>query len=296
VIDFSKVPALAGRTTGRVIAASAVAALLSASAPHVRAAMQEPGPGGSPIAVEHLGFRFSPGTCEQSADFCAASVPRPWAPDHIELVRRALDDIASKAIGRRIIDRAQANGFRTLRRYAQAARRNEQQRYEAQPLIVAITHSDDDDAARTIDVTDRFFERGSARDHFSGQPGYLLTTEILAHELTHAVDLDQQYSSTAEFRRIGRLGMTAAQQVEADKANVERERLTAEGQFEAAWHAGRTFALIALRGRLPSVYSLDNYREAFAEYGAHLVLDPNSRKQFEPRLIQYFERVVSGGQ
>lgn len=192
------------------------------------------------------------------------------------------------------MERARRNGFRALRRFAQAASLNEQHQYEPQPMVVATTHTDDHESTRTIDLTDRFFERQSARDHFSGQPGYLLTTEILAHELLHAVDAGQQYSGTAEFRRVVRLGMPVSQQEAADRANVERERLNAEGRYDAGWEASRSWAIVTLRGRLPSVHTLDNYREAFAELGAHLVLDPNARRQFEPRVVQYLERAVSG--
>ena len=146
---------------------------------------------------------------------------------------------------------------------------------------------------RTIDLTDRFFERESARDHFSGEPGYLLTTEILAHELVHAMDLGEQYSGTDEFRRVARLGTNAAQQREADRVNLEREQLNGQGRYEASWQVSRSFGIVTLRGRLPSVQALDNYREAFAEFGADLVLDPNARRRLEPRLIRYFERAVS---
>lgn len=295
VMHFAIAPVLAATDKRRIVAVLCAAAVgLLAAAPPATTLTAEPARGGFQEAVQSQGFSFSPGTCELGAEFCAVSTPRAWTSTELELVRTALDDIASRDLGRRIIERARANGFRTLRRFGQAARLNVQKQYQAQPLIVAAAHSDDLGSVRSIDVTDRFFERSSARDHFSGQPGYLLTTEILAHEMVHAIDLDQQYSGTAEFRRVGRLGMTAAQQQEADRANLERERLTAESQYESAWRASRSFAIVTLRGRLPSVHALDNYREAFAEYGAHLVLDPNARRQFEPRLVQYFERAVSG--
>jgi hypothetical protein len=161
-------------------------------------------------------------------------------------------------------------------------------------MTVATAHTDERHEIRTIDVNDRFFERKGARDHFSGTPGYLLTTEILAHELVHAVDLGQQYSGTADFRRIARLGMTAAQVAVADRVNSEREPLIAARQHEADWRASRSFAIVTLRGRLPSMRALEGYREAFAEFGAHLVLDPHSPTQIEPRVIKYFDRAVSG--
>ena len=244
-------------------------------------------------APQHGIFSFLPGTCELGPEFCAITTPHPWIRTEIDLVGAALDEIGASELGRWITQRAGRNGFRTLRRFAQAAQLNAQGRYDAQPMIVATTHTDDPHSMRTIDVTDRFFERGSARDHFSGDPGYLLTTEILAHELVHAMDLDQQYSGTAEFRRVARLGTTAVQQEEADRVNVERERLNGEGRYESGWEASRSFAVVRLRGRLPSVLALDGYREAFAEFGAHLILDPNARRRFEPRLIRYFDRAVS---
>jgi hypothetical protein len=262
-----------------------VAAVRSGSA-----SPDDPAPGDAP---QHNGFRFSPGTCEQGPEFCTLATPRTWTPAEVALVRAALDEIAASDLGLWITERARRNGFVTLRRFAHAAELGAEGRYGVRPMIVATTHTDDGHAMRTIDLTDRFFERESVRDHFSGEPGYLLTTEILAHELVHAVDLRQQYSGTAEFGRAARLGMPIARQRDADRVNLERERLNGEGRYEAAWEASRSFGILSLRGRLPSVQALDGYREAFAEFGAHLVLDPNARRRFEPRLLLFFERIVS---
>jgi hypothetical protein len=269
---------------------SAVAVMLMTAVTGRNASSEEFVRGDAP---RHGGFSFLPGSCELGPEFCAVTTPRPWARTEIDLVGAALDEIEAGDPGRRITQRAGSNGFRTLRRFAQAARLNAQGRYDAQPVLAAVTHTDDRHSMRTIDVTDQFFKRGSARDHFSGDPGYLLTTEILAHELLHAMDLGQQYSGTAEFRRVARLGTTAARQQEADRVNLERERLDGEGRYESGWEISRSFAVVMLRGRLPSVLALDGYREAFAEFGAHLILDPNARRRFEPRLIRYFDRAVS---
>jgi hypothetical protein len=244
-------------------------------------------------APQHDGFRFVGGTCEQGPEFCALATPRSWTPAEIALIRAALDEITASDLGKWITQRARRNGFATLRRFAHAAELDAEGRYVVQPTIVATTHTDAGHDVRTIDLTDRFFERASVRDHFSGEPGYLLTTEILAHELVHAVDLHQKYSGTAEFGRVARLGMPVTRQRDADRVNLERERLNGEGRYEAAWEASRSFGILLLRGRLPSVQALDSYREAFAEFGAHLVLDPNARRRFEPRLLLFFERTVS---
>ena len=85
----------------------------------------------------------------------------------------------------------------------------------------------------------------------------------------------------------------SARQREADEVNIEREQLNGDGRYEAGWQVSRSFGILKLRGRLPSVQALDSYREAFAEFGAHLVLDPHSHRRIEPRVIRFFERAVS---
>ena len=284
-------PVRSGSAAPRAFRVLCAAALILVAA--ARGGSASPKDPASSDAPQHDGFRFSSGTCEQGPDFCALATPRAWAPAEIALVRAALDEIAASDLGRRITQRARRNGFVTLRRFAQAAALDAEGRYGLQPMIVATTHTDADRDIRTIDLTDRFFGRESVRDHFSGEPGYLLTTEILAHELVHAVDLHQQYSGTTEFGRVAKLGLPVARQRDADRVNLERERLNGEGRYDAAWEASRSFGIVSLRGRLPSVHALDSYREAFAEFGAHLVLDPNARRRFEPRLILFFERTVS---
>jgi hypothetical protein len=244
-------------------------------------------------APQYGGLSFVPGTCEQGPEFCAITVPREWTTSEVDLIRAGLDEITSRAVGRRIAERAERNGFRTLRRFAHAAELDEYGRTEAKPLVVAQTHTDDSHSVRTIDLTDQFFERAFVRDHFSGEPGYLLTTEILAHELVHAMDFDQRYSGTAEFRRLARLGLPSLLQREAEEANVETEQLNASGRYEVGWQISRGFGVLRLRGRLPSVQALGSYREAFAEFGAHLVLDPTARRRLEPRLLLYLQGVLS---
>ena len=245
--------------------------------------------------ASHRGFAFSAGTCEQGPQFCDLAAPREWTTAEIALVSGALDEIAGNDLGRRIVDHALSNGFRTLRRFSRAARADGDRGYQVDAATVATTHSDEQSGVRTIDLTDRFFERQSLRDQFSGPPGYLLTTEVLAHELVHAVDTDQRYSATETFRRGVRLGMPAALQADVDAANADRRALVDARRHADDWYASRSFAIVRLRGRLPSLHALEGYREAFAEIGAHLVLDANARAQFEPRVIRYFTQSVAGG-
>jgi hypothetical protein len=276
-----------------VVLSAAVAGQAAEARAGARAGADPLPPSDSTGTVRHGSFTFATGTCEQGPEFCAIAAPRAWTPAESALVGAALDEIAANETGRRIIDLAVQNGFRTLRRFAHAAQPDAGGNYAPEPMIVATAHTDEAHAVRTIDLTDRFFERQTARDHFSGTPGYLLTTEILAHELVHGVDLNQQLSNTDEFRRVARLGMPTRLQEEADRVNVQREQLNAEGRYEASWQVSRAFGVLSLRGRLPSVQALDGYREAFAEFGAHLVLDPNARRRLEPRLIRYFEEALA---
>jgi len=275
---------LRGGRAGSAVALAVAVALLT-SIPD-RVASQD--------RLSHRGFTFSTGTCELGPQFCAISTPQAWTAAEIALVSAALDEIAGTDFGRQIIDRALSNGFRTIRRFVRAARLNGDRGYQAEEPTVATAHHDEPNGIKTIDLTDRFFERQSLRDQFSGPPGYLLTTEILAHELVHAVDMNQRYSGTETFRRSVRLGMPAALQAEVDAANAARRPFVDEGRHADDWYASRSFAIVRLRGRLPSLHALEGYREAFAEVGAHLVLDANARAQFEPRVIQYFTRAVSG--
>jgi hypothetical protein len=287
------------RRCRRLVPAAAAALLLSAVVVGRHAEARVVGrtgvdsPAETGAAARHGNFVFATGTCEQGPEFCAIAAPLAWSPAEIALVSSALDEIAANETGHRIVELAVQNGFRTLRRFAHAAQPNAEGSFAPEPMIVATAHTDQAHAVRTIDLTDRFFDRQSARDHFSGTPGYLLTTEILAHELVHGMDFNQQHSNTDEFRRVARLGMPNRLQEEADRVNVQREQLNAEGRYEASWQVSRAFGVLSLRGRLPSVQALDGYREAFAEFGAHLVLDPNARRRLEPRLIRYFEEALS---
>jgi hypothetical protein len=282
-----------GRALSILAAFAAALSLLYTADPR---ALQEPSQSPPREPGPHRGFAFSAGTCELGPHFCGVAEPREWAAEEAELMRTSLDEIAATDLGRRIIERALASGFGTFRRFARAARLDPERGYQREPATVATTHYDERDSVRTIDFTNRFFERRSMRDQFSGPPGYLLTTEILAHELVHAVDVGQRYSGTVTFRQGVRLGMPATLQADVDATNVERLKLVEEGRHADDWRASRSFAIIRLRGRLPSLHALEGYREAFAEIGAHLVLDANARTQFEPRVIQYFERSISEAQ
>jgi hypothetical protein len=89
---------------------------------------------------------------------------------------------------------------------------------------VATAHHDERSDIKTIDVTDRFFERQSLRDQFSGPPGYLRTTEVLTHELVHAVDIDQRRRSDRRARARPRFGLDDAPEHGVPDGYLRRRR------------------------------------------------------------------------
>jgi len=123
-------------------------------------------------AVTRLSMAFSPfhSVPANWVRNSAVTTPRPWARTEIDLVsaadrsgqrRRSIwsapqsmrrSGPATWADGSR--QRAGQKGCRTLRRFAQTVQLDAQGRYDAQPMIVATTHSDDRHSMRTIDVTD----------------------------------------------------------------------------------------------------------------------------------------------
>ena len=205
-------------------------------------------------------------------------------------------------LGRAIMARAQANGYRVLRRFSQFAVRHSDGQIEARPTVSANAHTSVF-GVNSIDVNDLFFRYAGATDGFSGTPGYALPAAILLHELVHGMD-QGVYSESAEFSEL--VGFqrapggsplavrSAEEQREWARFRDEKIRLLLDGQYEAAWRVDRTYAITILKGRVPTLAAVQDPLEAFAEIGAHLVLDPNARTQIDSRVIDYFNDAVSG--
>jgi hypothetical protein len=147
-----------------------------------------------------------------------------------------------------------------------------------------------------IEMTDRFFEKGGQRDQ---RAQYLLQTRIFLHELFHAIDdhgerfsmVNGEFASLIGLVYIDhgwrRINVTESEEhIQYDIANRIKQLLT-QNQYEEAWNAGRVYATrpeIAL----PSMRALDSPAEAFAEIGAHLLLDPTVATYLKPQVIDYF--------
>ena len=116
---------------------------------------------------KHRGFTLSAGTCEQGPGFCAIATPRPWTADERALVGDSLDEIWRSEYGRRVAQLAARNGFQVIRRFTAAAQGDSEGHFEVEPQTVASVHRDDRHAIRSVDVTDQFFLRRTARTAWS---------------------------------------------------------------------------------------------------------------------------------
>ena len=119
----------------------------------------------------YMGFGFVAGTCELGAAFCADSVPREWTANEVDLIRSALDEIASNPLGKTLIARAQGNGFVTLRRYVLAVLANPQTRqYEPSPLSSAYARNDYENGIKSINIANLLLQQSGRPRCFQRYP------------------------------------------------------------------------------------------------------------------------------
>jgi hypothetical protein len=154
-----------------------------------------------PVTVHH-GFTLVPPPCDGRAADCPGN-QKAWSPGDVDLVTQALDEITKRPGGKDVVARAQAAGVTTIRRTTTGFN-------GAQPVAaIAATLRRERltmDSPRWIELHDRFFLVGKARDPYSGKPGYLLAAEILLHEVMHAIDADSYYASFARLAGFTRAG------------------------------------------------------------------------------------------
>jgi hypothetical protein len=266
------------------------------------AAVQRPPAGGqnSP-PTRYAGFIFAPGRCDPGAKDCELRKPKPWAGDDIATVKRAIDEILGRPMGKAVIEGAQRRGFLTLERYTAAGLNDASGEPYPPPGPAAALHRN----LYSIDLYDRYFAKSGLRDPFSGKPGYLEVAEILLHECFHAVD---NLSGTAGFRNL--LGFTAgsrfkfAATTEADVLALTEfgrqvrdaarhvEGVESRRASERLRRANRALALGMDPVRGPTMQSFQSPAEAFAEIGSHLVLDPRARTYLPRETVAYFDKLV----
>jgi hypothetical protein len=239
----------------------------------------------------HLGFTFEKGGCELGLLMCHQTQPQEWATEELQEVKRSLDEIGEKSLGKLILARCQQRGFTRLRRY----------RFPAGPRSDAGTPSAAlyrDRFVTSINIFDAFFRTRAQRDHFSGKPGYLLSAQILLHECFHAID---DLSGSPEFLSLvgfvttgSSLRFSASTDSEISAltrfgAEIQKTPVADAGEL---WRVTRSFALQMRPVRVPSMQSLQSPAEAFADIGSHLVLDPRSRSYLRAEVVTWFEKHV----
>ena len=245
----------------------------------------------------YSGFTFTTGGCELGPAYCEMRKPKEWREREIETVKNAIDEIAARPYGAAILARTQEAGFRTLRRYTFGGTRDTKTKTPIPiPAADAQLHHASD--ATAIDFNDKFFRAPNERDLFSGNPGYVLTAKIFLHECLHAID---RWSSTQDFSRLTGFVQLGGEWVlgpyserelaEYARFSTELDRLNEIGDPAAVWRHSRAFALGMKPVRVPAM-NAKNPKEAFAEIGAHLIIDDNARKYLPSAVVAFFDAEV----
>ena len=241
--------------------------------------------------AEYRGFRLLEGTCNVADLTCHERGPRSWKRHEIESLHTAIDDVLRRPLGPAVVRESQRHGADVLQRYTLGTENDG----TISHIVNAAFHSPSGGRS-FIEMTDRFFEKGGQRDQ---RAQYLLQTRIFLHELFHAIDdhgerfsmVNDEFASLIGLVHTDngwkRINVTESEEhIQHDLANRITQLLT-KNQYEDAWNTGRVYATrpeIAL----PSIRALDSPAEAFAEIGAHLLLDPTVATYVKPQVIDYF--------
>jgi hypothetical protein len=244
----------------------------------------------SPITYQ--GFMFSPGQCKDGESDCLHRGPKAWKQSEIDTLKKSIDEIRRSINGRDVTDRAQTLDAATLQRFTRALVGG-----TPVPAIGAALRRDR--TAKGIDLYDRVFISSKARDKYSGTPGYLLVAHTLLHECFHAIDNQSLQTTFAELVGFvdagGRWRFAIRSQAEAaalTQFDNELLRMEQSGDFKGEADLNRRLALAMRPVRFPTMLSTSGPAEAFAEIGAHLILDPNARDYLPRPVVDYFVEKV----
>jgi hypothetical protein len=239
-------------------------------------------------------FAFATGTCEEIATDCQTRGPKAWTDDEVSVASAALDAIAAKRLGRLVLDRVALQGVRTLRRFSTGSPGPKDNL-----SVESTAQFDRTSPAQAIDIHDLYFSYRGVRDGFSGQPGYLLTAEILLHECFHVLDQGKGSLALANLAGFSRSAtgwhfsiLSAEDALIFNSLRAAGERVRGGDQSIDVLRLERSLALKLRHTRVPSIRATRNPAEAFAEIGAHLVLDPTARAYLPADIVAYFDRQV----
>jgi hypothetical protein len=247
--------------------------------------------------IDYGGFAVVAGTCAPAETDCEARGPKAWSSGDVAILKAAVNAIVRSSAGKAVIAAAQQGGVREIRRYSSEGGRSESQDGPPSAGRIALLRRVGPTAA--IDLHDPYFARGQERDAFSGRPGYLLVAEVLLHECFHALDTVSQspeFLRLVGFSRAGATwrfeGRTSADVTSLTSFSAQYRRLADKGDWAGIWRANRSLALSMRPVRVPSMMSVRSPAEAFAEIGAHLILDPRARTYLPPETVAYFDAYI----
>ena len=245
----------------------------------------------------HGGFRFEKGDCDRDPGFCERRQPKAWTSDEITIVKQAIDEILTRPLGPEALARCRRNGFDTLRRYTAVGETEWSTAPDFLPRPQANLHWDP--LAPSIDFNDEFFRDRGLRDSFSGRPGYLVSAAVLLHECMHALDEVSRYPMFRDLVGFVRAGTrwrfiagTQSDVAAITEFNRQIVKLARLNDRAGMWRANRRFALSMKPVRLPTMSAVRGPGEAFAEIGAHLILEDRARQYLPKEVVAYFDRNV----
>jgi hypothetical protein len=236
-----------------------------------------------------LGLSFlTAAKCGASTDNqCLVAGPKEWTADERAIIEDALLRLTTRELFRGLLVAAQENGYKGLRRYSTATKRDPNFGRVAMFSPGFVFYGSKD-----IGITDAYFQTKGVTDPISG---YRYGDLILVHELVHAFD-DGRYSREGAFTSVSgwvlrneRWSYTYPVDIPAYH-RVFAQTLTsyARGRHEDAWVEDRTFAT-TMRFPLPTIQSLVSPSESFADILAHLIIDEQATTYLKPQIVDWFE-------
>lgn len=239
------------------------------------------------------GFALLPAAkCNDAVDGrqCAVAGPKEWSSDE----RRAMEDTMRRLIAnelvRGILVSVQENGYNGFSRYATSTKLDPKFGQVAMFSPGFVVH-----VSKTIGITDAFFQTESVRDPISD---YRYGDVILIHELVHAFD-DRRRSADAQFRSVtGWMSKNdrwhysnPVDRVEYHQVFADTLTFYSQGRHSDAWQRDRAFAT-SMAFPLPTIQSLVNPEESFADILAHLIVDPKASTYLKSEVIDWFAATV----